>query len=240
VPGCSTCGYAVEWVRRSFRGRWRLYRDRPDILTRGRYVKTPEETPFYPGWHNLWSADWTYDRKVQADPPPLGEVRSGRLGYDKGGISPVLAPAALVGSADCVRHGDVFPIPLSVVRSTVGGFDSRCWSQLGLDVPGIWTATGGVAIGGVSAWATFTSWTATGGVAIGGVSAWAGSSSWEATGGVEIGGVSAWAGSPAWEGTGGVEVGGVSSWAGSPAWEATGGLVIDGVSGWIGPIPPLE
>lgn len=79
--------------------------------------------PFYPAPHNYWSKSWVSDELDP--PPPLGEVVDAVRTYFKGG--PVLLPPAgqLLGRADCVEGGDLFPV-LIPGRTLVNGFDSRC------------------------------------------------------------------------------------------------------------------
>jgi len=89
TPHCTTCGYAVEWVRSCFISRWRLFRGRPDVLTVGRYQFTPGIPVHYPGWHNLGSRDW-----AAGDDPgdfPLGEW-DGPRGWDRGGPTAFFPP----------------------------------------------------------------------------------------------------------------------------------------------------
>jgi len=215
IPGCSVCGYAVEWVHSSFHGVWRLYRDRPDILTRGRYVFVPPETPHYPGLHNFWSADWTLDRKDKSPPSPLGEDRALRNSYSKGGIEGPIAPPQLVGSRNCISGGATYPLPV-IDRRSVGGYDSRCWSLQGLTPPLYFEGTGGAE--GDGQVVDYESWAL------------------EGTGGAEVAGEVVDFESWALEGTGGAEVAGevvdFESWA----LEGTGGA--EGNGSVIFPIPP--
>lgn len=69
----------------------------------GFYWFCPEDTPFYPGIHQLGSRDWTSDER---EPPPvLGEWEGARQWYR--GDAPARRPLPLlVGSADCIEHGE--------------------------------------------------------------------------------------------------------------------------------------
>lgn len=125
TPGCTVCGFVVEWVRTPYISRWRLF-DNPAIETRGRYVVAPPGTPHYPGLHPYGSRNWVDD---EYDPEPeLGEVTGAR---EKGTVFGLPAPysrAVLVGSATCVERGDHWPLP--VIARTVVGWDSRCYPPI--------------------------------------------------------------------------------------------------------------
>lgn len=120
TPGCTTCGYAVEVVRSCFSSRWRLFRNNA-VTTPGRYVFGGDDTPAYPGWHNLWSRDWVSDEMEGAQ---LGEDPDAKRSYSLGEAQGVVPAPRLIGSADCIANGDTWP--LAVVPSLVGGFDARC------------------------------------------------------------------------------------------------------------------
>jgi len=131
------CGLAVDWVRSCHRGTFRLFKDRPEILTRGRFFFVPDDTPFLEGFHNYYSAEWTQDREVPYTPPALGEDLEKRLGYSPGilGVLP-LPDAVLVGSAKCVSEGDSYPPAVGVPpRRLIAGIDSRCWLTPPAPVP---------------------------------------------------------------------------------------------------------
>lgn len=125
---------AVELLRSCYSGRWRLFRDRPDIVTEMRYYFVADDTPVYEGWHNYASANWTKDREAPYVPPLLGEDASLPTVYSKGDLGTVHPPATLLGSADCVAGGETYP-PAVQERRMIAGIDSRCWSERGLPLP---------------------------------------------------------------------------------------------------------
>jgi len=111
-----------------------LFRNRPDLLTRGRFYFVPPGTPHYPGFHNQWSADWTYSYGQETDSPPLGEDRYARLGYSLGSLGVAYPAVTRIGEASCVESGEVYP-QQNGERTLIAGIDSRCWSSAGLAVP---------------------------------------------------------------------------------------------------------
>lgn len=118
----------MDWARSCHRGVWRLFKDRPEVLTAGRFYFAEEGvTPYYPFFHNYWNGDWVYEREEPQTPPPLGEDRSLRLGYSKGILGTTRPGAALVGSAECVRFGEaVYPAP---ERLMPNGIDAACYPE---------------------------------------------------------------------------------------------------------------
>jgi hypothetical protein len=126
LPACSTCGYAVEFLRSCYVGSWRLYKDRPDVLTKGRYYFSPPDTPHYPNFHLLGSQTWL-DR--QHDPSvPLGEVLERTQWYD--GAGPVtVVPSVRVGSKDCIADGEEYKNRIALPMTT-DGVPSTCFDQV--------------------------------------------------------------------------------------------------------------
>jgi Lipase (class 3) len=120
TPGCTVCGYAVEVVRSCFCSQWRLFRN-STVTTPGQYIYAGENAECYPGWHLLGSRDWTTDDWPKG---PLGEVRDAQRTYALGAaLGPVPLPD-LIGTADCIRNGETWPLAVPVVLN--GGFDQRC------------------------------------------------------------------------------------------------------------------
>lgn len=125
---------AVDWARSCHIGTWRLFKNRPDLLTAGRFYFATDDTPFYPGFHHVYSADWTYDREAQLGPPDLGEDRERRIGYSRGSFGTDLPPPHPLGSRECLEVGEGVPDPAEE-RTLIMGVDSRCWSAVGEPVP---------------------------------------------------------------------------------------------------------
>jgi len=121
TPGCTVCGYAVEWLRSCYAGNWRLFQG-SNATTRGYYYFSPVGTPHYPGLHNLGSRIWRND---DFQNPPLGEAE-GPQAYRKGALAIPPPPAVLIGSAACIQSGDTLPLPL-ISRTLPAGVDSRCY-----------------------------------------------------------------------------------------------------------------
>lgn len=124
----------VEFLRPCHRGTWRLFRDRPDVLTKGRFYFVPDDTPHYPGPHNLWSPTWTRNNDWPELPPPLGPDHEKATPWTAGMFGTTLPPAASIGSPGCIGGGEVYP-PQTEGRVLIGGVDSRCWTGRGMPVP---------------------------------------------------------------------------------------------------------
>lgn len=109
-----------------------MFRGRPDILTPGRYVRVPEGTPHYPGFHNLGSKFWTMPARL-FDNNDLGEDDETKVIWDRGLPAGPLPIGGLIGSPSCIESGETdgpaFPLPL------IGGFDARCFELIPPPVP---------------------------------------------------------------------------------------------------------
>jgi hypothetical protein len=126
TPGCTLCGYAVEWVRSCYTSEWRLFKDHPEVRTRGRYVFVPENTPHYQAPHNYGSRIWTSDERQPGG--PLGEVDDFAHQWANGQGPPAFPPAFRIGRTDCIAEGERYPLPV-IPREFVLGFDARCWAR---------------------------------------------------------------------------------------------------------------
>lgn len=146
TPECFPCGFAVEWVRSCFESEWRLFFNRLDVKTRGRFYFVPEGTPFYPGQHYLESRDWTSDEREGFT---LGEVEGARRKYSKGSLGLPHPPIRLLGSEGCLRSGESYP-PVVPQRPLARGVDGRCWTDAGLPFPGDFYPDGGAEADGAS------------------------------------------------------------------------------------------
>jgi hypothetical protein len=117
------CGYVVDFVRSCYEGEWRLFADHPELKTKGRYVFAPDDTRHYPFPHNFGSRNWVTDER---DPLPLlGDVTEGRAAYSNGQPEGPIPGAAYLGTPDCIRYGESWPLPV-IERDLTTGFDSRC------------------------------------------------------------------------------------------------------------------
>lgn len=120
TPPCTVCGYAVEWKRSCYRSKWRLFRD-SDTATAGRYFFN-DNAPFYPGEHNLWSANWISDEQEEGT---LGEIKGTRQQWDNGAAPPVRPLPVLVGNPECITLGDRISTA-DPDRPYVAGFELAC------------------------------------------------------------------------------------------------------------------
>lgn len=130
TPECSSCGLIVEFVRSCYVGQWRLFKDHPELLTTGRYVRAPEGTPHYPGWQNFVSSNWVADAETPPEPPELGEVTTGNRPWSNGAYRYPYPPAVVLGEAGCISDGETLPA-VPTVRQTLDGFPAACWVRAG-------------------------------------------------------------------------------------------------------------
>lgn len=80
-------------------------------------------TPFYPAPHNFFSSNWTTEEGGAEG--TLGEVPGfPRIYYIGDHPTPVARPF-LLGSQDCIEHGDDVNAPAFATQFG-GGWDSRC------------------------------------------------------------------------------------------------------------------
>lgn len=114
----------MEWVRDkgSFSSDWLLYRD-SNHPTRGRYVFAPASAPHYEGLHNLWSKSWVSDEFDGQ--PPLGEKIDAQRKWDNGEPMSIYPAPIIVGKADCIHRGEVFPG--GATDDLIGGFPVECY-----------------------------------------------------------------------------------------------------------------
>ncbi len=115
----------MEWLRTCYTGQWRLFRGQPGIVTPGRYVRVPLNTPHYPGFHNLGSRRWRQGNGEEQ--PALGELDNSAQQWSTGAAGGAVPPAVVVGSQDCISQGGRWPLPV-IDREFVNGFDSRCFA----------------------------------------------------------------------------------------------------------------
>lgn len=109
-----------------------MFKDHPEIVTPGRYVFAPPNTPHYPLPHWYGSRNWvTSENPVDDDFPywpDLGEVRETKHSYSFGTRPTNFPPPRLLGSAACVGEGEAWPLPI-LDRDFATGFDSRCFPE---------------------------------------------------------------------------------------------------------------
>jgi hypothetical protein len=126
MPPISPCGLVVDFVRSCFKGRWRLFPSRPDILTPGFHFFADEETAAVRGPHAFGSGVWNKDGMIYP-PTAVGEyMRDGHQWYD--GHSPVVvAPDRQI--FDTTAFAADLPFPPDPPVDVFNGFDSRCWVE---------------------------------------------------------------------------------------------------------------
>jgi len=127
LPGCSACGYAVDFLRACYTSSRRLYKDRPDVVTVGRYWFAPPGTPHLPFPHIFGSLNWM--RGEVTTSPPIGEVLEAPRPFFDGALLVQIPSAVVVGNPLCLTEGDQFPPPTIPGRQSIDGIDSRCYAR---------------------------------------------------------------------------------------------------------------
>lgn len=122
-------------VRSCYSSQWRLWSNRPDLLTRGFFYFVPDDTPFLPYFHNFYSADWTWEHHEPNIEPLLGEIKRPNRPYEKGLLPIDRPPPVALGGEDCYSHGEMFPQVTVPGRDIVGGIDTTVWTSKGESVP---------------------------------------------------------------------------------------------------------
>jgi microcystin-dependent protein len=123
----------VDYVRSCYKGEWRLFNGRPDLTTKGRLVFAPDNTPHYPGFHNVWSNNWTMDTWYPVELPELGDITPRRRSYSPGTLRIPYPPAITVGRPACIAEGETYPP--AVGSWLIEGYDAQCWIQAGIPTP---------------------------------------------------------------------------------------------------------
>ena len=126
------CGYAVEWLRSCYYSQRLLYRERPDVICKGRYFFN-DQAEHFPLEHNYGSLNWQKGEVL--DQPPLGELLEQPRKYFNGMAPARVPPPKQLGGADCLRLGATLPLPM-IDRTILDGFDSRCWPPAVADKSG--------------------------------------------------------------------------------------------------------
>lgn len=93
---------AMDVLRSCYKSNMRLYHDRPDILTPGRWYFCPPGAKLLPLKHAFASQRW--DTKFDLGDPPIGEVR-GSLGWFSGARKPGLTGLHYCGSPEAWLNG---------------------------------------------------------------------------------------------------------------------------------------
>jgi len=108
-----------------------LFRDAPDVKTRGRYYFSPDDTPMVSGFHHLGSRTWLDGNAVLVQ--NLGEdLTSPHKWY--AGAPPADVPSNfIVGTAACIRDGESVQ-HVSPDADLIDGFPSACFVAPRVDV----------------------------------------------------------------------------------------------------------
>lgn len=105
MSGWSACGSIMDCVRSCYRSRMALYRDRPDVLTEGRWHFCPPGAKPVPYLHLFGSSNYDPDGRFD---PQVGEVGTGSHPWSNGSSNPRLLGQNTCGSAEQWMTGSVF------------------------------------------------------------------------------------------------------------------------------------
>jgi len=114
---------SVEFGRSCYSSEWRLFRDDPERITRGRYYFSPTGARAYPGIHNLGSRDW-HDRNWITE-QALGEDLSAEHEWSAGQLPTDVPADRFLGSLPCIENGSTSDDVIDV-DDLVNGFPVAC------------------------------------------------------------------------------------------------------------------
>ena len=129
----------VEWLRSSYRGRWRFWSDAPEQSVPGRYYFVQADewgvplVPAFPGPTLLTSQRW-WDKNFILSQPDLGEVMTRYQPWDNG-APPFPRPSAIVvGSPPCLADGESISSGLPLTSAErFRSWPLACYVQIPLD-----------------------------------------------------------------------------------------------------------
>jgi len=131
LPACSTCGFAVDWVRSCYKSRWHLFRNDLATESSGRFYFCPTNTPHYPGWHYVGSKIWL--DKNHSFEQGQGEILTATQVYDDGRVPHPIPLALRVGNAECIESGERQGDALTP-ENTYNGFPVQCFLAIDPDI----------------------------------------------------------------------------------------------------------
>lgn len=105
MPGWHACGCVMDYLRSCYASNQRPFRDRPDVIVRGRWHWSPPGARVIPYEHLFGSS--THDPNGTLDDPPLGELR-GHHGRSKGKTSARYTGQNWCGSEEVWTQGALF------------------------------------------------------------------------------------------------------------------------------------
>lgn len=241
----------------------RLFKDRPDVLTPGRWLWCPPGAKLIPYYH-VFGTNYQESTQHKID-PPVGEVPV-RLGWSDGKASPRYTGQHWCGNEDVWTHGALYsqrgtpsvdadgvPPCCNPLEADAGGLviEGQSDFAMGGDTPGrggvllggvAWTQggityrpRGGVLLGGIAETRPGPYVPTRGGVLLGGVAPTQQAAAVPIRGGVLLGGAAATNAAPNEQGRGGVLLGGGVSTQGPPVTTGGGGVLLGGVADTVGP-----
>lgn len=115
---------SVEWVRSCYESEWRLFRDDPEMRTRGRYYFSPPGTPHVSTMHNFGSRNWV-DRNNGVE-QGLGENLDTPQKWNRGDPPAFFPLNRSTDKGNCLLTGDLVDDGIDY-NDAINGFPVACY-----------------------------------------------------------------------------------------------------------------
>jgi len=118
----------VDVLRSCHTGRWRFYKNRPDIITSGRFYFAHPDAPCLPYPHDFYSATWTVGD--ERDPLSTGPIQEPPGAWNQGELDISFPPGTPFGTWSQFAEELTFPEEINGSQLRAG-IPTSCWTSVG-------------------------------------------------------------------------------------------------------------